>query len=94
MCLNRLTNSSPNDAYVMESFGCDCPSSKVSTNSAMQAVRELLMECERTINMHGFSVGPQFVFHITNINEMISMAARNKDENLLFRLACGNNLES
>uniref|UniRef100_A0A0K0DNA5 Reverse transcriptase domain-containing protein n=1 Tax=Angiostrongylus cantonensis TaxID=6313 RepID=A0A0K0DNA5_ANGCA len=56
MFLDRLRNAQPNDAYVMESFDVTALYTNVSNDSAMQAIRELLILHEGAITMYGFSV--------------------------------------
>uniref|UniRef100_A0A0K0DGD5 ubiquitinyl hydrolase 1 n=1 Tax=Angiostrongylus cantonensis TaxID=6313 RepID=A0A0K0DGD5_ANGCA len=56
MFLDRLRNAQPNNAYVMESFDVTALYTNVSNDSAMQAIRELLIQHEGAINMYGFSI--------------------------------------
>ena len=56
MFLDRLRNASPNSAYVMESFDVTALYTNVSNDSAIQAINELLIQHEGSINMYGFSI--------------------------------------
>uniref|UniRef100_A0A0K0CXK6 Fungal_trans domain-containing protein n=1 Tax=Angiostrongylus cantonensis TaxID=6313 RepID=A0A0K0CXK6_ANGCA len=56
MFLDRLRNAEPNNAYVMESFVVTAFYTNVSNDSAMQAIRELLIQHEGATNMYGFSI--------------------------------------
>ncbi|VDM57475.1 unnamed protein product [Angiostrongylus costaricensis] len=56
MFLERLRNASPNNAYVMGSFNVTVLCTVVSNDSTFQAIFELLVEHEKRINMHGFSI--------------------------------------
>uniref|UniRef100_A0A0K0CYL4 Reverse transcriptase domain-containing protein n=1 Tax=Angiostrongylus cantonensis TaxID=6313 RepID=A0A0K0CYL4_ANGCA len=56
MLLDRLRNAQPNNAYVVEPFDVTALYTNVSNDSAVQAIRELLIQHEGAINMYGFSI--------------------------------------
>ncbi|VDM53243.1 unnamed protein product [Angiostrongylus costaricensis] len=56
MFLDRLSNARPNSAYVVESFDVTALYTNVSSDSAMQAFRGILIQHEGAINMYGFSI--------------------------------------
>uniref|UniRef100_A0A0K0D584 Reverse transcriptase domain-containing protein n=1 Tax=Angiostrongylus cantonensis TaxID=6313 RepID=A0A0K0D584_ANGCA len=56
MFLDRLRNERPNNAYVMESLDVTALYINVSNDSAVQAIRKLLVQREGAINMYGFSI--------------------------------------
>uniref|UniRef100_A0A0K0DEU9 Reverse transcriptase domain-containing protein n=1 Tax=Angiostrongylus cantonensis TaxID=6313 RepID=A0A0K0DEU9_ANGCA len=56
MFLDRLRNAQPNNAYVMESLDVTALYTNVSNDSAMQGIRELLIQHEGATNMYGFSI--------------------------------------
>ncbi|VDM55781.1 unnamed protein product [Angiostrongylus costaricensis] len=56
MFLDRLRNARLNSAYVVESLDVTALYTNVSNDSAMQDIKELLIQHEGAINMYGFSI--------------------------------------
>ncbi|VDM63500.1 unnamed protein product [Angiostrongylus costaricensis] len=56
MFLDHLRNARPNSAYVVKAFDVTALYTKVSNDSAMQAINELLIQQEGAISMYGFSI--------------------------------------
>ncbi|VDM64827.1 unnamed protein product [Angiostrongylus costaricensis] len=56
MFLDRLRTMQPSSAYVMESFDVTALYTKVSNDSAMQAIFELLIQHEGEAGMYGFKI--------------------------------------
>ncbi|KAJ1358553.1 hypothetical protein KIN20_017004 [Parelaphostrongylus tenuis] len=53
MFMDRLSNATPNNVYVMESFDITALYTNVSNECALQATHELLIEHQGTVNMNG-----------------------------------------